>query len=59
MNKLAIKEHEHTWYWASTESRSSNAWNQNFRNGDQFEYIKTVGNWARAVRRVKVYKSNP
>jgi len=38
-------------YWSSTENDASNAWNQNFSNGNQNRNNKTNSYRVRAVRR--------
>lgn len=44
------------YYWSSTEFNSNGAWNQYFNSGNQSNYIfiKTNGNYVRAVRRIAV-----
>lgn len=39
------------YYWSSTENDGSNAWNQNFNNGNQNRNNKTNTYYVRAVRR--------
>ena len=53
MNKLGIEERLHTAHWSSTERSSTNAWIQDFDNGNQNVNTKTYSGWTRAVRRVK------
>ena len=38
-------------YWSATECTATNAWNQNFNNGNQNINNKTNANYVRAVRR--------
>ena len=38
-------------YWSSTEIDATNAWNQNFNNGNQNANNKDNSNRVRAVRR--------
>jgi hypothetical protein len=40
-------------YWSSTENDNTNAWNQNFNNGDQNNNNKNNTNYVRAVRGFK------
>ena len=42
------------WYWASTQDSESDAWNQNFSNGYQFDCGKTYEGLARAVRLIQL-----
>jgi hypothetical protein len=41
-------------YWSSTESNATNAGNQYFIDGGQYDYIKTNSAYVRAVRRIAV-----
>ncbi len=38
-------------YWSSTESTNDTSWNQDFSNGDAFDYSKNYVFYVRAVRR--------
>lgn len=43
-----------TGYWSSTEGNSTNAWGQDFSNGEQSSFTNSGSAYARAVRRIAV-----
>lgn len=47
---------EEDWYWSSTQhaSYSGLAWTQDFNDGSQYDYFKSFGGRARAVRRLPI-----
>ena len=49
-NKEEIGGFASIYYWSSTEHGSSNAWTQNFLNGNHFNYLKSNSYYVRAVR---------
>ena len=55
-NKDSLDDKEafiENYYWSSSEFSSTNAWKQNFNNGNQNNNNKTNANYVRAVRSTK------
>ena len=42
------------WYWSGTEFNATNAWLQDFSNGDQTNFNKTNYTYVRAVRKYPI-----
>ena len=50
INRVAIGAFASAAYWSSSEGDGYDAWLQNFANGSQADYVKSLVNRVRAVR---------
>ena len=53
MNKNKLNGFSDKTYWSCTEYDKDNAWNQNFKNGNQYYDDKYFTNYVRAIRTIK------